>query len=123
MSTPLLPYNRKPTTHFQDALEQHLGIIARGLIDLGALTSLGYFPTDTSALIPNQRVLDLGPLFRSGLLEVRLHHEYVWRRARISSTVWEQKGVAIYDETYALCLRTNSIRDDEPRPVASFPEY
>ena len=94
-------------------LERHIGIIAHGLTDLSTVTSLGYFPTGASALVSISRVFNLSPLFWSSLLEVRLHHGYVWRRVGVLCTVWEQKAAAICDEAQVLCLRTDSAQDEE----------
>jgi hypothetical protein len=46
---------------------------------------------------------DLSPFSQSGLLEVRLHHDYVWRRMGVLCTEWEQTAASVFGETRVLC--------------------
>lgn len=91
----------------QDELQHHLGIIAQALTPLCGLRSLGYFSTEVSTRVATGRTFDLGPFFQTGLLEVRLHHEYLWRRSGVSCTEWEQTIASLYCETRILCHLAN----------------
>lgn len=71
------------------------------LTPLRSLRSLGYFPTEVAR--GTAAAFDLSPFSQTGLLEVRLHHDCLWRRTQVSCTKWEQTAASLYCETRILC--------------------
>lgn len=92
-------------------MQDHLNILAGTLVPLGGLRSLGYFPTEAIMGAATGKAFNLDPFSQSGLLEVRLHHDYIWRRAGALCTEWKQLTALVYHETRVLPYLVNPILD------------